>query len=250
MKFRIWLERRFIQLPKEMPQRIILVARKLIQQLQNPRKMIDVIQSQEAYELDKIQLLDRLVPVHIILGGDVYYDYKKDQINLGIHFITKTFKQMGEAGILRLLDALIHETSHSADPKFRSKTYRGPSKRYSGLVQKYGGMPMTPENVPPEDLQSYTKEPLEFEAVGASMSQSILLAMIRPDIETNSEEQNKLMIQQIKQYLRDEKELPEVFISFKWAIDAWKTKPTLWKKFKQKLFTFINMMEEKIGKKT
>jgi len=125
-----------------------------------------------------------------------------------------------------ILEQLEHEVGHVLDKKIKSKTWRGTNidKELQTDIER----------------SNYFKEPVEFDAIGSSYD-----AYIKRTFNDLSLQEKQVMIDRFNNWLRFGGEVPY----FNQEItDRWKTKPTLWRKFQQRVFNLVQDLVDNLAK--
>jgi hypothetical protein len=121
-----------------------------------------------------------------------------------------------------LIALLSHEMTHAIDPKLVK------GGKYLSKV------PVNYDFNKEKERSSYFKSPEEFDAYGTSIVTHIKAYPNKQEI-----------ISQLESFLRnnDDKLLKNLSSTEREAINYWKTKPTLWRKFQQRLFNLLQELK-------
>ena len=159
MSFRLWLERHFVTIPKELQDQIVGLAK-----VKDNKSLLAYLR-RDGY------------PKHLI--GDAQIDGYSVPVYLDNVPAARCLKLPDETSIKEILlpyqgnvrqtiNDLWHEFGHASDPKTKSTEWE-PTDRHQELEAKIQqGIPLTPE-----EEKSYVKEPVEFEAYAAEFASRV-----------------------------------------------------------------------------
>ena len=127
----------------------------------------------------------------------------------------------------KIFQDLMHEIGHAYDPKYKSPSWKGLSKKYQQLPQP----PITDY-----EKSVYLKEPVEFDTIGTNVAE-----IIKINFELANNEDKTKMINDLTDWLRKSSdEFP--YISPE-AIRTWKSRPNLWRKFQERIWNLIQELK-------
>lgn len=222
-----WFESHFYAMPSETRDSIKKLINNInIENLRNMKEKLSVYSIGSAsYPLGFIIVYGQQIPVYIGNFNNSDYNYKN---NNAIRIPYGNFNPD------IMLQNIEHEVGHALDKKIKNPAWRGTSKTYIDAVNKIlAGKELTgAENL------AYDKEPVEVDAIGASYDN-----YVKRNFETEDLATKKMIIDRLSDWLRYDGEVP-YFI--KEIEDRWRTKPTLWKKFKQKVYNLVQELKNKI----
>ena len=133
----------------------------------------------------------------------------------------------------KIEDDLRQLLGYISNPAMQSSRWKL-SARYKIISEKI----QRNEKPSKEEVKSYFKEPVEFEAYGA-----VFALNIRNKMETLTTNQRKILIKQLERWLRRGGELPSSIYINRVILSAWRSKPTLWRSFRIKLFNLVQSLK-------
>lgn len=217
MNFKLWLESKFINIPPETQSGL----EDVIRQLSNG-EMQDGQIGQIPFTDHKGQNRPIAVIGNSKLSSIGYYDPNRHTISINTKSAVR-FKSQ------ELFNILSHELTHAIDPKYHPTM---PDAWFDKGIAR-GQFDST--------KAIYEKTPTEFDAFGGGMANTI-----RQQYNTLSPQQKPQFIADIENWLKGSGQVP-FSVSHNnqniWAIEAWKTKPTLWKKFQQRMYQLVQELK-------
>ena len=229
MKFQQWLESNFVQIPED----ALYALQRLVARKNNVQFLLSLQRRGfPKYQLGNISINNNPVNVFLQRLPHAQYIHSPDasqnaEILLPYH---------GNAR--ETMDDILHELGHASDPKMLSDRLRL-SDRYQKVEKKLQqGEPRTEE-----EEKSYLKEPVEFDAIGADF----VVRVWRRFNDMAEPDQKQTFIQDIEQWLRTGGNPPDACYLPQNLLAAWQSKPTLWRKFQQRLFNLAQQLRQSIG---
>lgn len=145
-----------------------------------------------------------------------------------------------------LLNILSHEVTHAIDPKLRSfgaSRYRqSVDKSYRQMIDamKQKQQELGPDGDGTYELaDQHAKFPYEFDALGVGIANSI-----RHQYTSLNDEEKPVFLQELETWLRDGGDPPRsIPNSNTMNLLAWQQKPTLWRKFQQRMYSLIQELK-------
>jgi hypothetical protein len=241
LNFKEWIvnESKFMQLDKDQQEDVDLIADKILEIVQtNSEKDLYVKMFYQKMLIGEIKRKDGRRPVPVYLkheNTDTFglYNPKEDEIIMNLKTMIK-FKDRKLSGrqIPSIINTLSHEAIHAIDPKFNPQIIN-PEKMAKKASEKkqywsQGNMP------------SYYKSPAEFDAYGMG-----IVSNIRWKFNKSDEQGKNEVISGLENLLRtgDDDIIDVISKDDYVAMLHWKTKPTLWRKFQQRLFNLLQELK-------
>jgi hypothetical protein len=208
-----WFESHFYGMPQETSESI----KKLINSI-NLKKLLYIKEKLFDYNLGFVIADGQEIPVHIGNFEDSRYIPDRKIIRIPYGTLNKDV----------ILQQIEHEVGHLLDKKIKSKTWKGPSKKYIDAINKG-------ELTDSEQL-AYDKEPVEFDAIGTSFDNYVKRIFKDVDLGVKQE-----MIDRFVVWLKLGGEVPY----FNQEItERWQTNPTLWRKFQHRVYNLVQELEQ------
>jgi hypothetical protein len=224
MNFRTWLERNFLEpaIPDDIED--------FVNNMQVPPTVPTKVQ-----RLGLIYIRPRTSPIAMNMGNQVIvfatnpalmknnsadgmYDSNNHAVYLNYNILNDRDKTKS---------VLTHELIHSEDPKLQIKK----SHDWDAATE---WSPAFPKQKP------YHRRPAEFDAFGGQIAH-----LLRSNLSTLTPEERSNAIAHIKGWLRRGSPIDEFpFRGFIGALRAWKESPRLWRIFQQRMYSFLNSMEQ------
>lgn len=217
-----WLESRFATIPEE----TMKSFNELIAKLKSSEKRIKTMRGFiSKYLLGHVKIFNDYVPVWIGNFPNAAFEGNRIIIPFG------DTNNIGDINKTEISRQIQHEIAHAVDKKLLSKKWTGPSDKYKTLMQR----PTTTYSSQ-EDL-TYLNEPIEFDAIGTAYATSV-----KGDFESLDVNKKQQMIKEFDNWLEyDGDNLPLFNVGI---LPKWKTKPTLYRNFQQKVYTLVQELKQ------
>lgn len=138
---------------------------------------------------------------------------------------------------LRVTNLISHEITHALDPKLQSSAYKQqviPKVNKILAAQRLAG----PEGDGLDD-DGYENLPHEFDAFGGGIANSI-----RRQYTSLNAQEKPVFLQELETWLRNGGDPPRsIPIGNTGNIYTWQSKPTLWRKFQQRMYNLIQELK-------
>ena len=254
LNFKEWIvnESKFMQLDKDQQEDVDLIADKILKIVISKSRV-----EEDLYDLytrtfikkvlvGEIKRKDgrRPVPVYLHDYGDnnvvAYYNPKTDEIVMNVRSLSvfrdnrHFFINTNGRKIPSIVNALSHETIHAIDPKLNPQIIN-PENRAKKASEKK-------QFFSQGNVSSYYKSPEEFDAYGMG-----ILSDIKVGFHDTDEQYKSRIISVLEEFLRTGNyDMTSNIINRNdyEALMHWKTKPTLWRKFQQRLFNLLQELKK------
>jgi len=254
LNFKEWIvnESKFMQLDKDQQEDVYLIADKILKIVISKSRV-----EEDLYDLytrtfikkvlvGEIKRKDgrRPVPVYLHDYGDnnvvAYYNPKTDEIVMNVRSLSvfrdnrNFFINTNGRKIPSIVNALSHETIHAIDPKLNPQIIN-PENRAKKASEKK-------QFFSQGNVSSYYKSPEEFDAYGMG-----ILSDIKVRFHDTDEQYKSRIISVLEEFLRTGNyDMTSNIINRNdyEALMHWKTKPTLWRKFQQRLFNLLQELKK------
>jgi hypothetical protein len=254
LNFKKWMisESKFMQLDKDQQEDVYLIADKILKIVISKSRV-----EEDLYDLytrtfikkvlvGEIKRKDgrRPVPVYLHDYGDnnvvAYYNPKTDEIVMNVRSLSvfrdnrNFFINTNGRKIPSIVNALSHETIHAIDPKLNPQIIN-PENRAKKTSEKK-------QFFSQGNVSSYYKSPEEFDAYGMGILSNIKVRFYDTD-----EQYKSTIISVLEEFLRTGNyDMTSNIINRNdyEALMHWKTKPTLWRKFQQRLFNLLQELKK------
>lgn len=216
----IWLERRFASIPEE----TVASFRSLMKSI-NFDKLALFKNFVSKHRVGVVKVFDKYVNVYIGKFRVANYDEESNSIYIPYGDLDAN----GKLNTVEISDQIQHEIGHATDKKLLSKTWRGVSDRYKELSK-------TPFQSL-QDKASYVKEPAEFDAMGAHYDLVVKDAFNSEEYPENKQE----ILNNLEHWLKYDGD--NLFPLDPQTLQLWRTKPTLYRKLKQKVWSLFQELK-------
>ena len=172
-----------------------------------------------------ITVISKKIQVYIGKFENAYYDEDKNSINIPYG----DTDGKGNLNITEISNQIQHEISHVIDKKLLSKTWKGPTDKYKELTKK----PTLAFS--DSEFTTYVKELSEFDAIGSHFYHNV-----KSNFQTSKEKQK--IIDRLTNWLKNNDD--NIMFLRPLTLKAWRTKPTLFRKFQQRVWNLIQELKE------
>jgi hypothetical protein len=144
----------------------------------------------------------------------------------------------------QLLNVLLHEVHHALSKRSKKGIFERYIKKYLLKTQLTQGQLeekialVKEEKMIGKEFHPYIKDPEEFDAIGAEISTKLLLFYC-------TKEDIDILYQWLKSGGKIEN-LPDCLKQWKYIIEVWNTKPTLYKRLLLRFYGLVIQMKEKL----
>jgi hypothetical protein len=165
-----------------------------------------------------IKVFGRKVPVYMGKYAEAVYQKHRDAIVI----------PYGDLNMERIKDDIQHEIGHLLDKKILNTKWQGASEKYYDVVPK--------QELTDREKHIYVKEPVEFDAAGTHGDY-----LIRNNFENSDDKSKQKIIDDLKKWLKYGDSMPFFPTDL---VNIWKTKPTLYRKFQQRVYNLVQDLED------
>lgn len=213
--FKIWFESKFTPIPSEVIDSLKkLVDEKIVPRIEFLKK---VTYANAKMKVGELFIHNNNVSIYVGKIQFAHYDNEKKIIIVPY-----------DDDKNKIFQNLLHEIGHAYDHKYTSPNW-------NGLSDKYQNLPQPP--ITDYEKSVYVKEPVEFDTIGTNIAE-----VIKTNFKLANNKDKVRIITDLTNWLRKSNdEFP--YISPE-TIQSWKSKPTLWRKFQERIWNLIQELKQ------